>query len=108
MKLAVAFDDLARVHAHAHLQADGAAEVGAGESPLTGDRRIDRARRVVEDTDHTVAGVLHDAAAGAHDDLVQQRVVLVERGQHLVGKPVPQAGAALDVGEQERSTHRRR
>ena len=64
-------------------------------------------RRGAEHRHEPVARGLDDLAAGAVDRGAQQLVVPAECGPHGVGRLLPQAGAALDVGEQDRDDTRR-
>ena len=60
-----------------------------------------RIGRAGEHGHHPVAGRLDDPAGRLADRRAQDDVVARQGGTHLVRVPLPQAGAALDVGEEE-------
>ena len=63
--------------------------------------RVDRVGRGGERGVHPVAGGLHHVAVVRLDRRTQDLVVAGERGLHRVGVLLPEAGRALDVGEEE-------
>ena len=71
------------------------------EPALGRDRRGDGRDRLREDGHDPVAGGLDDLAARVGDRGTDDRVVLREGGAHRQRVLLPQAGAALDVGEEE-------
>ena len=100
--LAVTFDlGLAHVEAHAHAQGPGdrpsltlqfALGGQTGGKPVAGTAE-DGHDAIARGLDHATALVLHRGP--------QDAVVLGQCGRHLMRKPLPEAGAALDIGEQE-------
>ena len=73
----------------------------AGLDLCGGDDRIPRAPEHEEPAVALATGLHREAIVGA-DRLVDDLVVLLERPHHEVRRLLPQPGAALDVGEEER------
>ena len=100
IEIVVAALDRARVNAAANVQRDPAGRVPIDERSLNRQRRDDRVERIVEPRMNAVAGRFHDNAAVALHRSFDDRVVSRECPAHLLGLLLPQARAALDVGEQ--------
>jgi hypothetical protein len=77
-----------------------------GERPLSLEGRTDRGVRGIEHGQQPVAGGLDDDATAAPHSRSQQAIVRLERGGHRLELILPEAGAAPDVGEQERARDR--
>ncbi|MBK7591875.1 MAG: hypothetical protein IPI27_11400 [Betaproteobacteria bacterium] len=91
-----------RVQAAAHAQSHAGGGLGVGQRQL---HLQDRGERIVgprEGRVDTVAGGLHHGAPVLLDRRSRQGVVAGERDPHARGRLLPQARAALDVGEEER------
>ena len=71
------------------------------QGSLGSDRRVDGRYGVGEDRQHPVAGRLDHAAAMRVDARAQEPIMLRERRAHLGCVLFPEAGAPLDVREQE-------
>lgn len=96
----------ARVNRHPHPERTRASPVVRGERSLSFQRRADRGAHRVEHGEQPVPGGLDDDAAGVPDHGCQQPIVRLERGCHRLVVIFPEAGAALDVRDQERTRHR--
>jgi hypothetical protein len=94
--------DAARVDGGADRDSHPGRPLGAKESPLGRNGGGDRRFRSVEAREHPVAGALHNGSAGLLDGAAKQLVVDLQGAGHLVPMVLPEATAALDVGEQER------
>jgi hypothetical protein len=105
--VAVAQLGLARVDAHTDPQREPVGPRLARERELRVDRRRDRVVRRGEHGVHTVAGRLHDETVVELDRGPEDLVVAGECGRHRRGLFLPEAGRALDIGEQERDRPRR-
>ena len=92
---------LPAVDAHPHPQRAGLAPRLGDQAALRGEARRRRVDRAGEDRHHPVAGRLDHRAAGSLDGVAQDRVVPAEGDLHAVRELLPQARAALQVGEQE-------
>ena len=101
-RIAVAVLDDAGVQAGAHPQGQSAGVRRVTQRKLHCDHGVQRVVRVAERREHAVAGRLDDTAAAAPDRLAQQMVVSGEGRGHALGFALPQAAAALDVGEEDR------
>ena len=94
------------VDRHPDAERPGCAPGVRGKRPLSGDRRPDRGVDAVEHGKQPVAGRLDDGPAGSFDRGCEQAIVGFERDGHRLAMVLPEAGAALDVGEQERPRRR--
>ncbi len=92
----------ARVQAAACAQRQAAHPLELGERALQLHRGADGIEWIAEGRVQPVARLLHDVPAVPFHRLARERVVARHRRAHPIGLLLPEAGAALDVGEKER------
>ena len=97
----VALLGVADVERHPRPERAGLRPRGSGERPLAGERRGERRGRGREGGAEGVADRLEDVAAVVRDRPAQQGIVPGDRGGHRPRQPLPELGAALDVGEEK-------
>ena len=88
------------MHAATHQKRQAFRSLLVREQLLKSYRGVHRIERIVKGRVHAVARHLHDGALVSFDCSSQDRVVACQRQAHALGFLLPQAGAALDVGEQ--------
>ncbi len=93
---------VARVERHAHRDGDGRGPWLRDQRALRRSCGRERIGRAGECGAERIADRLEDVSVVRGDHFAHQRVVTGECDPHLRGKAVPQAGAAVDVREQER------
>ena len=96
--VAAAFTD---VETHPHAQRPGLRPRRPSEGLLCAEAGGHAVARGLEDRHDAVSGGLHDLAACCADGLAQDAVVLGEGHAHRLRMALPEARAALHVGEEE-------
>ncbi len=90
------------VDPHPHLQRSGGLPALGTERPLGLEHSAQSVGHCVEHRDHPVTGGLEDSTPRRIHRLGQDGVVSRQRRCHLGGVFLPESGARLDVGEEER------
>src|SRR5262249_58134923 len=91
----------ARVERDTHAQLWAIAPCRTGERALQDSRRRKGCARVGEGGAHAVPGVLEEPAAAVGDRDTRDRIMIGERVRHRGGVLLPEAGASLNVSEEE-------
>src|SRR5262249_44404230 len=100
--VAISLVGRARVDRYTHTRPRAVTPRRRGDRALQGDRGRDRCTRVGERGADAVAGVLEEPAAAIGDRGPCDRIMTGQRVRHRGGIFLPETGAPLDVGEEER------
>jgi hypothetical protein len=100
--IVIAVLDDARMQAAPNTQRKSRRFLYIFEPPRQLDDRHHGVQRIAENRVDTIAGRLDERTLPRFDGGARERIMAGERVAHALGLLVPQPGAALDVGEQER------